>query len=120
MFYGDCSTGAYNRFPASVMLCIDTIITKIYCMNGTSKVRVCYYSYLPQHFAELLFGCKQTITGPHSNNLTVVHTKIFQKVIGKLSMKSFYYEIFTVHFATKVHNRVPFHKPDLRKGCCII
>ena len=51
---------------------------------------------------------------------TVINTTIFQKVIGKLSMKSFYYGIFTVHFRTKVHPRVPFHKPDLRKDCRII
>ena len=48
---------------------------------------------------------------------TVLITKVFQKVIGKLSMTIFYYGIFTVHFRTKVHPRVPFHSPDLRKGC---
>ena len=53
-----------------------------------------------------------------SNNLTVVHTKIFQKVIGKLSMKSFYYGIFTVYFRAKVHPTVESlftNQPDLRK-----
>ena len=54
------------------------------------------------------------------NECTVVITEVFQKVIGKLRMTIFYYGIFTVHFRTKVHPRVPFHSPDLRKGCRVV
>ena len=50
----------------------------------------------------------------------IVITKVFQKVIGKLRVSIFYYGTFTVHFRSKVHPRVPFHSPDLRKGCRII